>query len=59
VISWLLILSILPLLDIPFSSPTAWLDAPVGAVIGAAAWALFGKGILRHPDDNPPARVRR
>lgn len=39
-----------------YGTPNSWLEALVGAVVGAVAFWSFGSGMIHHPDDETPSR---
>ena len=50
VIGWVLLVAALPWMEAEPEVPNSWAEAFVGAAVGVGAWALFGKGVLQHPD---------
>jgi len=50
---WLAVAMFYPWMMAESEPPNSWLEAVVGAGVGAAAFWGFGRGLLRHPDEQP------
>lgn len=50
-VGWVALAAMVPWMEASPDVPNSWAEALVGAVVGVVAWGLFGRGVVRHPDE--------
>ena len=56
VAGWIVASLYAPWALVEYVHPNSWLEAVVGAIVGAVAFWSFGSGMIHHPDDETPSR---